>query len=256
MTKKLPSLKEFIETSIDKTRFRAASIWVIEDAQIMQTYFQMVLGDAGAKIDSFDDVYDARKALGKALPDIIIMDLNLKYGTSLEFCSELRQAYPLMAIIMVSGSNLLENRIKALEAGADLFLCKPINAFEILLYAANALKRKEALTQLRPNQGPQGPQCQLGLLSLQHDKQQAFVGDVNLELRPSEFRLLWCLCESANDIVTREHLARALWNNEKRSSRSLDQYVLRIRKKLENFAPAQGLPTLETIYRQGYRLKI
>lgn len=232
-----------------------SKLWIIEPDLIMRTFLERALLQMGQQITVFEDTFDARRALKKQRPDLVIMEMILEHGTSLDFCQVLKQHDPVVMILIISARQLLADRLACLRAGADLFLAKPYEPDELCAYVQSFLQKRQALrhTRLSDSAPPsQGLTC--GPLRLNWDTQQAWVHQQEWLLSPVPFRLLWVLVQHANTPLTRQQLAAFIWSGQRsRSLRTIDQMMMRLRKDLKQIEGASSTFQIETLHRKGYR---
>lgn len=226
------------------------TLWIIEDELIMRSYFDMVLHKESWQLMFFEDVYTAQQVSDR--PDLILMDCFLKHGTTLGFCRQLRQQWPDIPIIMTAARKMLPDRLACLEAGADLFLGKPLNIPELKLYIHNFLERAQA----------QSTTAEVATVAWEREglclnprlMEAAWRGE-SLSLTPREYQLFEMLAHASPHMQSRSELCQALWAlAEPPQQRSLEQYIRRLRFKLRNFH-TRGL-RIKTHYRKGYSLEI
>jgi two-component system response regulator VicR len=149
--------------------------------------------------------------------------------------------------LVLAADATLDERVAALEAGADDFLLKPISARELQA-------RFTALLRPHGTDGASEDQKQLGDLCLYPESLEVVSGDVRAKLTPREFRLLAYLMNSPNRVLGREELLENVWypSCDIEDRRVVDVYMLRLREKIED-DPAR--PTrLLTRRGEGYSL--
>jgi len=163
-----------------------------------------------------------------------------------EVCRQIR-ATSNVPVIMVSAKDDEVDKVVGLELGADDYITKPLSFPELLARVEAALRRAATPSPERPRR------LRHGELVVDLDDHRARLGDADLRLTPTEFRLLAYLVEHAGQLATHRAVLRAVWG----SGYAADVHLLRmtirnLRMKLESAAP--GSSVIKTEYGLGYRL--
>jgi len=180
-------------------------------------------------------------------PDLLLVDLGLPDGDGITLIRRVRAWSP-VPIIVLSARTMEEQKIAALDAGADDYVTKPFSAPELLARVRAALRRN-----VRSAEGASG--LQLGSTVVDLAQRKATKGDEEVHLTPLEYRVLESLARNAGMIVTQEQLIREVWGPDRSDdTRSLRVAIRNLRQKLE---PDPRRPRyLVTEAGLGYRLKI
>jgi two-component system KDP operon response regulator KdpE len=179
-------------------------------------------------------------------PDILIVDLGLPDGNGLDVIRDVR-AWSAVPIIVLSARTMEEQKIAALDAGADDFVTKPFSALELLARVRSALRRSARV-------GDGGAQLIFGNVSVDLARRESRGPGDYIHLTPLEYRVLECLAREAGLIVRQEQLIREVWGPDRLGdSRSLRVCIKNLRGKLE---PDPRRPRyLLTEVGLGYRLR-
>jgi DNA-binding response OmpR family regulator len=196
-------------------------------------------------VHGFDN---ARKNVIDTKPDLILIDIPNWANNVQELLSEFGNLWSTRSCrkIILASSAGAEDRVLALESGADDFLLKPISAREF------AARIKAAFRCYVPVHSVE--EQSLGVLRLRRSEMEVMVGDESKKLTRTELNLLAFLMDHQGQVLTREVLLENLWlpSSEIESSRIVDVYVCRLREKIED-NPTE--PTrLITRRGQGYSL--
>lgn len=230
-----------------------ARIWLLEPEFILRHYLLTSLADWWPQTQAFDTAYDLEQALKKSEPDVLVMEATLKYEHGLEKCAAWRLRYPTLPILVLSARQNLVDRVACLQAGADVFLPKPVECAELTAYVQAALERSARWQQQAPQARTSARRRRRrGGLLLDPQKQEASLQGQRLRLTPTEFALLWALSEVPGEVCGRQPLSQRLWPGEGERERDVDQFVKRLRHKL----PDRSQLSIETVYRRGYRLQV
>jgi DNA-binding response OmpR family regulator len=230
-------------------------ILLIDDDPFMHDYLRRLLAEAYA-LDWAVTATAGLAALQRQHPDLVLMDLGLPDDEGFWLCASLRAAEPLLPILVLSARHRLQDRVTALQAGADDYLQKPFEREELLARIEAQLRKREAFAGILAGLQPQGP-LRVAALSLDAGTRSAWVRDQRLRLSKTEFRLLETFCRQAGQALGRDYLLSEVWQIQAGSTRTVDNFVMRLRRKLADAVAAAGesLPLLETVYGYGYRLR-
>ena len=176
-------------------------------------------------------------------PDIIVLDLSLADMDGLAVLEQLRE-WNIAPILILSYQNGEALKVKALDAGANDYVCKPFNTAEVLA-------RLRVL--LRPNPGqPDGPYYINGDLRVDVTARVATIRGRHVEFTPTEEALFYVLVRHAGQMVPRGHLVRCVWGIESEDKlHDLHVYIRNLRQKLQSSADDV---VIQTVGSSGYRL--
>lgn len=163
---------------------------------------------------------------GTRKPDLVILDLGLPDGDGLTYIQDLRQ-WSAIPIIVLSARNSEEDKVLALDAGADDYLSKPFGISELLARVRVALRRHSSGNQ-------ESPLVNFADISVDLINRQVTRAGENLHLTPIEFRLLSALLANAGKVITQRQLLTQVWGpNYVEHSHYLRIYMGHLRQKLE-----------------------
>ena len=179
-------------------------------------------------------------------PDLMLVDLGLPDGDGLDVIRRVR-TWSAVPIIVLSARTMEEQKIAALDAGADDYVTKPFSAPELLARARSTLRRNA-----RRDDGTSA--LTFGPLQVDLARREAHGPAGQIHMTPLEYRVLECLARHAGLIVRQEQLIREVWGPDRLDdSRSLRVCVKNLRGKLE---PDPRRPKyLVTEVGLGYRLR-
>lgn len=178
--------------------------------------------------------------------DLIILDLILPDKNGEDICRELREAGVSTPILMLSSKREEMDKVIGLEIGADDYVTKPFSTRELIA-------RIKALLRRIKNLPKDIAECTIGDVHLDFRKQEAFKKKRPLKLSVREFEVLKYFATHPGEVVTRDMLLDEVWGYEHfPTTRTVDNYILSIRKKIEDdpSAPAHLL----TVHTAGYKL--
>jgi len=182
-------------------------------------------------------------------PDIILLDLGLPDIDGLEVTRRLRE-WSDIPIIVLSAREQEQDKIKALDAGADDYLTKPFGAGELLARIRVAMRHK-----LMRQDTAGEPVFILANLRVDMSQRQVFLDEQEVHLTPIEYKLLTVLIQNAGKVVTHSQLLKEVWGpSYSKETQYLRVYMTQLRHKLES-DPARPLFLINEPG-IGYRLKI
>ena len=205
------------------------TILVIEDDKAIQNLI-------GTTLEIFDYEYlvasnakDGILKISSYNPDVIILDLGLPDIDGLEVIKKIR-SFSLVPIIVVSARIDNQDKISALDLGADDYLTKPFNTEELLARVRVAIRHKQQATQ----QEPQEHIFTNGNLKIDYDAGCVYVDNNIVHLTAIEYKLLCLLAQNIGKVLTHNHIKKEIWNDENGcdSQLSLRVFVTNLRKKL------------------------
>ena len=179
-------------------------------------------------------------------PDLLLVDLGLPDGDGVKVIRRVRDWSP-VPIIVLSARTMEEQKVAALDAGADDYVTKPFSAPELLARVRSALRRNVRGAE-------QLPLLELGAVKIDLARRTASSDAGEVHLTPLEYRVLDCLARNAGMIVTQQQLIREAWGPDRLGdTRSLRVCIKNLRQKLE---PDPARPRyLVTETGVGYRLR-
>jgi len=223
---------------------------VEDDANVARTLAER-LGAEGFAVTHAESVAAARAALARQHYAAAVLDVGLPDGDGFEVGRHLREVSPATAMLFLTAWGSPEDRIRGLELGADDYMTKPFAFRELLLRIHNMLKRAGEIAA--PGATPQGP-VRIGVATVDFERFTAASGGNTHRLTHKECAVLRLLLERAGRAVTRDEiLARAWAQDEFPTERTVDNFILRLRRLVER-DPANP-STIRSIRGVGYQLE-
>jgi len=180
-------------------------------------------------------------------PDLILLDLGLPDGDGLEVIRRVRESSQ-MPIVVLSARGEENDKIAALDLGADDYVAKPFGVGELLARIRAALRRSAAVT-------PDGAILRFGRVEIDVEKRVVKVEGEEVHLTPNEYRLLQVLIKYPGKVLTQRQLLNEVWGpNHLDQAQYLRVYIAQLRRKLE-VDPARP-KHLQTEPGVGYRLVV
>ena len=221
-------------------------VLVIEDEPAIRSVLRVLLQAEGYRCIEADTAMRAEIEARSHKPDLLLIDLGLPDADGLKVIRRVR-AWSQVPIVVLSARTMEEQKIAALDAGADDYVTKPFSAPELLARIRAALRRD--VRGAAP-----AAALQFGALRVDLARREAQGTEGEVHLTPLEYRVLASLARHLGSIVMQRQLIREVWGPERQDdSRSLRVCIKNLRAKLE---PDPRRPRyLITETGLGYRLR-
>jgi two-component system phosphate regulon response regulator PhoB len=222
-------------------------ILVVDDEPDIVALVVYHLAKSGYRVSSAATGTDALSLAKRDRPSLIVLDLMLPGMSGFDVLAKLREeeATAGIAVLMLTARKEEPDRIRGLELGADDYLTKPFSPQELVLRVAAILRRVTA-------SGETADILTIGPIRVDRSAHRVTVNDHEIELTPTEYKLLLTLAERRGRVQGRAQLLETVWDAAPDiQTRTVDMHVQRLRTKLH---PAGDL--IETVRGFGYRLKV
>jgi two-component system phosphate regulon response regulator PhoB len=223
------------------------SVLVIEDESALATLLTYNLEQAGFSVRIAETGEDALTMLAEDPPDIVLLDWMLPHVSGIEICRRIRRGRDTadLPVIMLTARSEEGDRIRGLDTGADDYVTKPFSPAE-LVARINALLRRA-----RPSLS--ADELRAGDIVMDLAAHRVRVAGQEIELGPTEFRLLRHFLENPRRVYTRGQILDAVWGRDMHiEDRTVDVHIGRLRKALR---AAAGKDPIRTIRGAGYSLE-
>jgi two-component system KDP operon response regulator KdpE len=205
-----------------------SSVVIIEDDAQIRRFLRTALGAQGFRIHEAASGQQGLVETATRKPDILILDLGLPDIDGVQVVRELR-AWTTLPIIVLSARSQEDDKIAALDAGADDYLTKPFGVGELIARIRVALRHRSAGVK----DGADGI-FTVADVKIDLGRRQVFVADCEVHLTPIEYRLLALLIQHAGRVVTHRQLLKEVWGpSYVENSHYLRVYMGALRHKLE-----------------------
>src|ERR1035437_278495 len=207
---------------------RPISVLVVDDEPALRKVFRTSLAASGFLVKEARSGEEAVDILPQYPFDLVLLDINMPGIGGLEACREIRALAPKIGIVMVTVRDAENDMVRALEAGADDYLTKPVRFRELVARLRAVSRRLHAEDTL------ESLVLRVGDLELDVKRRLLYRDGEFIHLTPTEFHLLALLMRHQGTLVTHAQLLRSIWGPEYGTELDyLRSYVKALRKKIE-----------------------
>src|ERR1035441_8659628 len=204
-------------------------VLIVDDEIAIRRALHNTLHGMGFEVDDAASGEAALERVGEAEFDVVLMDINMPGMGGIRACREIRKSLPQLAILMLTVRDREEDKVTALDAGADDYITKPFNIRELAARIRAAVRRSSA-SRVDPD-----AVIRIGNIELDPARRLVRKGGEPVHFTPIEFDLLRYLMTHAGLPITHVRLLRAVWGPEYGGELEyLRTYIRQLRKKLED----------------------
>lgn len=227
---------------------------IVEDEAALAGGLKFNFEQEGYEVEVVGDGPSALQRLAQGGIDLVILDLMLPGMSGYDICEELRRTDPDLPVLVLSARTLSFDKTQAFDCGADQYLTKPFELAELLSRVRSLLKRRRR-TRTMAVPAAQEPQAsfQLGAAHINLETFQVMRDGQTSVLTTLEAQLLRYFLQNPGRVLSRVEILEEVWGERSDiSTRSIDNFVLRLRKLIEP-DPARPVHLL-SVRGTGYRL--
>lgn len=222
------------------------TVLVVEDEVPLRKFLSAALHAAGFRVIEAATLAEAQQLVTAHVPAAILLDLGLPDGDGLTLVKALR-VWSSAPVIVLSARDRENDKVIALDAGADDYLTKPFGTSELLA------RIRVALRHARAQRAPDDPLLVVGPIRIDQDAHEVTLDDKRVHLTPIEYRLLVLLARNAGKVLTHRQLLTEVWGPKStQQTQYLRVHMAALRRKIE-MDPARPR-WLTTEPGVGYRL--
>ena len=224
----------------------AIRILVVDDESAIRRALRPPLVELGFQVADCSRGEEALQMLRAAVYDVVLLDINMPGIGGIETLRRVRAFAPRLPILMLTVRDQEEDKVQALDLGADDYVTKPFSKRELIARIRAAVRRVRA--PARPEDAP----IEIGEIRLEPVKRTVTKRGEPVHLTRKEFDILHCLMSRAGRVITYARLLTAVWGADCREEvEYLRTFVRQLRKKIED-DPSNPLYLLTDVY-VGYR---
>lgn len=221
-------------------------VLLVEDEPQMRRFLRAALTSHGYRLVEASTGSEGIAHATAHNPEVVLLDLGLPDIDGLEVTRRLRE-FTQVPIIVLSARGREEDKVAALDAGADDYVTKPFGMNELLARVRVALRHAEG-------RSPDDPVLDLGSLTIDLARREVTRDGASLKLTPIEYRLLTVLARHAGKVLTHRQLLKEVWGpTHTEDTHYLRVYMAQLRRKVE--IDPSNPQLLLTEPGVGYRLK-
>ena len=225
----------------------SAHVFVAEDETSIVTLLKYNLEKEGHKVSYSENGEDALKQIKDKHPDLILMDWMLPDLSGVEICKNLKKdkKYNDIPVIMLTAKGEEEDKLRAFDTGADDYVTKPFSQKELNARIKSLLRRSK----------PQSSADVVEFTDLKIDRitKRVYRNNVEINLGPTEFKLLDFFIKNPKRVYSREQLLNNVWGeNIYVESRTVDVHIRRLRQAINI---DKSKPLIRTVRSAGYSLE-
>ena len=204
-------------------------ILIVEDEKSIAGFIKAILNSNGYDAMVAQGGREALTMISSHCPDLVILDLGLPDMDGTEIITKVR-SWTQLPIIVVSARGNEQDKVSALEIGADDYITKPFGAAELLARIRVALRHIRNNTSTQINGG-----CFVaGDLTVNYDKHQVLICGENMKLTQNEFRIVALLSRYAGKVLTYDYIMKELWGPQNGGGNQILRVnMANIRRKIE-----------------------
>ncbi len=223
-------------------------VLVVEDEFQMRRFLRTALTAQDFRVVEAETVKDAIAATTTHNPEIILLDLGLPDGDGIELTRNFRE-WSQIPIIVISARGREDDKVAALDAGADDYLTKPFGLNELLARIRVALRHKAQSGSAEATMV-----LEIGPLYIDQARREVKVEGRDVHLTPIEYRLLVLLARNAGKVLTHRQILKEVWGPlHSNETHYLRVFMTQLRRKIEADPARPRL--LVTEPGVGYRMK-
>ena len=209
-------------------RIKGRRILIVDDEERMVRFIHLNLEHDGFEVIEAFRGMQAVDQLRSKLPDLVLLDVMLPDIDGFEVLRIIRETSS-VPVIMLTAKGEEEDRVRGLELGADDYITKPFSPRELVSRVRAVLRRTEMAAGTA-----HVPIVVDDRLKIDFDRREIWVDGQLVQLRPTEYRLLYHLVQNAGWVITHDQLLAKVWGYEYRDEpHYVRLYINYLRKKLE-----------------------
>lgn len=208
---------------------RPVTVLVVEDEGAISNLLGAILDVQTYRVLFASSGAEALSLAASHTPDLILLDLGLPDMDGMDVLSQLRKWFD-SPILVVSARQKEQEKVAALDAGANDYITKPFGNQELLARIRTALRQYERMQNSRIQMEQE---FSAGDLRINFARREVRVGDRQVHLTPIEYRIVVLLARNAGMVLTHEHILKEIWGPFSSDSQLLRVNMANIRRKIE-----------------------
>ena len=227
-------------------------ILVVDDEKELADLLEVYLLNDGYSVYKFYNGMDALRYMEDNIPDLAILDVMLPDVDGFHICQKIREKH-FFPVIMLTAKIADNDKIMGLTIGADDYITKPFNPLEVVARVKTQIRRCQRYN-LAAGQPTERNEYDIRGLIINRDSHKCSLFGREISLTPTEFSVLWYLCEHQGRVVTSEELFEAVWREKYlNNNNTIMAHIGRLREKLHE--PARHPKFIKTVWGVGYEIE-
>jgi DNA-binding response OmpR family regulator len=227
-------------------------ILVAEDDPHIREGLQATLESEGYRVTAARDGAEALRLFGKTKFDLALLDVMMPEVSGFDVCRAIRRTNRALPVVMLTAKGEEVDKVVGLELGADDYITKPFGVRELLARIAAVLRRAATAAEAPVGAAAPPDAFAFGAAQIDRKKMRATRGKKTEDLTVREIKLIDIFRAHPDEVLSRDQLLNAAWGiNYLGTTRTLDQHIVQLRKKIEK-DPEEPAAIL-TVHGVGYR---
>ncbi len=231
------------------------NILVVDDEKEIADVIELYLQNDQYTVYKFYTGEEAWACIESTRIDLAILDIMLPDMDGYQLLKQIREKYTFPVIMLTAKTEYID-KITGLTLGADDYIPKPFNPLEVVARVKAQLRR---YTQYNEGQAKESGDeiIDFGGLFLDKTSHECVYNEVPLTLTPTEFDILWLLCENRGKVISSEELFEKVWNEKyyKNSNNTVMVHIRHLREKMNASGPAGKSDFIKTVWGVGYKVE-
>lgn len=227
-------------------------ILVVDDEKEITDLISLYLHSENYTVYSFYDPIEACRLIQSEDLDLAILDVMMPQMDGFSLCQQIREQhnYP---IIMLTARDAEIDKIKGLTLGADDYITKPFRPLELIARVKAQLRRYKRYNQISPSEDSQI--IVHGGLMLNNLTHECTLDEKPLALTPTEFTILYVLCQKKGQVISAEELFHSVWGEEyySKSNNTITVHIRHLREKMND--SFEEPKYIKTVWGCGYKIE-
>ncbi len=223
-------------------------ILVVDDEKEIADLLELYLKNEGYEVYKYYNGSEALLCSEKEHIDLAILDIMLPDIDGLTICQKIREKHD-FPIIMLTAKETEIDKITGLTMGADDYVTKPFRPLELMARVKAQLRRYTSFSNQKKDH-----MITIGALTIEKENHQCFLNNKLISLTPTEFDILWLLCENEGKVITVDQIFQELWGEKyyTANSSSIMVHIRHIREKMND--SADNPKYIKTVWGVGYKI--
>lgn len=223
------------------------NIVVVDDEKEIADLLELYLKNEGFNVYKFYNGTDTIDCIENNEIDLAILDIMLPDIDGLAICQKIRENHN-FPIIMLTAKETEIDKITGLTMGADDYVTKPFRPLELMARVKAQLRRYNSYAP------KQASAITVGALMIDKDNHECLLNNKKLTLTPTEFSILYLLCENKGKVITVDQIFQDLWGEKyyTSNSSSIMVHIRHLREKMED--SAENPKYIQTVWGVGYKI--